>query len=92
MVVRKLKYFFHLQVKQMKDEIFLSQAKYAKNLVKKFGLESSIYVTTPLSTSIKFHEHGKAADENLHRSIIWSLLYLMAKISNLCFSVGLCTS
>lgn len=37
--VGKLNYFLHLQVMQIDVGIFISQAKYAKNLVKKFGLE-----------------------------------------------------
>ena len=36
-MVGELNYFLGLQVKQSNDEIFFSQSKYAKNLVKKFG-------------------------------------------------------
>ena len=39
-LVGELTYFLGLQVKQMEDSIFLSQSKYAKNIVKKFGMES----------------------------------------------------
>ena len=40
-MVSELTYFLGLQVKQMNDGIFISQSRYAKNLVKKFGLETS---------------------------------------------------
>ena len=39
-MVGELNYFLGLQVKQQKDGIFISQEKYAKNLVKRFGLNS----------------------------------------------------
>ena len=38
-LVGELTYFLGLQVKQMEDSIFLSQSKYAKNIVKKFGMK-----------------------------------------------------
>ena len=52
-MVEKLNYFLGLQVKQRKDGIFISQEKYAKNLVKRFGLDSKKHAPTPMSTSIK---------------------------------------
>ena len=39
-MVGKLNYFLGLQVKHWKDGIFISQEKYGKNLVKRFGLDS----------------------------------------------------
>jgi len=39
-LVGKLTYFLGLQVKQMEDTIFISQSKYAKNIVKKFGMDN----------------------------------------------------
>jgi len=38
-LVGELTYFLGLQVKQMEDTIFIYQSKYAKNIVKKFGIE-----------------------------------------------------
>ena len=39
-MVEKLTFFLVLQVKQKKEGIFVSQEKYARNIVKKFGLDS----------------------------------------------------
>lgn len=39
-IVEELMYFLGLQVKQADDKTFISQSKYAKNLVKQFRLES----------------------------------------------------
>ena len=52
-IVGELNYFLGLQVKQQKDGIFIFQDKYAKNLVKRFGLDSKKHTSTPMSSSAK---------------------------------------
>ena len=52
-MVGELNYFLGLQVKQWEDGIFISQEKYAKNLVKGFGLDSKMHTSTPMSSSAK---------------------------------------
>ena len=52
-MVEELTYFLGFQVKQLKDEIFLSQSKYARELVKKFGLESTKHFRTPMPSNLK---------------------------------------
>ena len=52
-MVGELTYFIGLQVKQLEDGIFISQNKYAKNLVKKFGLESTKHMKNPIGTNLK---------------------------------------
>ena len=49
-LVGELTYFLGLQVKQIGNGTFISQTKYAKNLVKKFGLESVTHRRTPINT------------------------------------------
>lgn len=49
----ELKFFLGLQIKQTNDDIFLSQTRFAKELVTKFGLEESKPTNTPISTSDK---------------------------------------
>lgn len=49
----ELKFFVRLQVKQTPHGIFLSQTKFAKDLVFKFGLQESKPIDTPISTSDK---------------------------------------
>ena len=91
-MVGELNYFLGLQVKQRKDEIFISQDKYAKNLVKRFGLDSKKHASTPMSSSIKLSSDlvGVEVDPTLYRSIIGSLLYLIASRPDITFSVGVC--
>ncbi|CAL8162045.1 unnamed protein product [Prunus armeniaca] len=91
-LVGELNYFLGLQIKQSHDGIFVSQSKYAKKLVTKFGLEGAKSARTPMSTSAKIHRdlHGKSVDQTLYRSMIRSLLYLTASRPDISFSVGVC--
>ena len=88
----ELTFFLGLQVKQAKEGTFINQAKYIKDLLKRFGMESSKLYTTPMSTLTKLdkHEGGKCVDSKLYRSMIGSLLYLIVSRSDIIFSVSLC--
>jgi hypothetical protein len=91
-LVGELTYFLGLQVKQMEDSIFLSQSKYAKNIVKKFGMENASHKRTPAPTHLKLSkdEKGTNVDQSLYRSMIGSLLYLTASRPDIAFAVGVC--
>ena len=91
-LVSELTYFLGLQVKQMEDTIFISQSKYAKNIIKKFGLESASHKRTPAATHIRLSkdEKGVDVDQSLYRSMIGSLLYLTASRPDITFAVGVC--
>ena len=52
-MIRVLNQFLGLQIHQQESGKFISQSKYAKNLVKKFGLESDSSVRTPISPNVK---------------------------------------
>jgi len=88
----ELSFFLGLQVKQLKEWIFIHQEKYAKDLVKKFGLENCKKTKIPISSSSKLDkdEGGKKIDQKLYRSIIGSLLYLFASRPDILFSVCIC--
>ena len=91
-LVGDLNYFLGLQVKQMDDSIFVSQSKYAKGIVKKFGLDNASYKRTPAATHLKLtkDEKGEDVDQSLYRSMIGSLLYLTASRPDIAFVVGVC--
>ncbi|KAK8526380.1 hypothetical protein V6N12_020852 [Hibiscus sabdariffa] len=88
----ELSFFLGLQIKQRKDGIFINQAKYIKEKLKKFGMENVKPQATPMSSSIKLDkdEEGKCVDSKLYRSMIGSLLYLTASRPDIMFSVCLC--
>ncbi|XP_019173231.1 PREDICTED: uncharacterized protein LOC109168701 [Ipomoea nil] len=91
-MIGELTYFLGLQVSQTKEGIFISQEKYAKNLLSKFGLESAKDARTPISTTTKLFkdEKGTSVDPTMYRSMIGSLLYLTASRPDIMVSVGMC--
>ena len=91
-MIGELTHFLRLQICQQDSGIFLSQSKCAKNLVKKFGLESASSVRTHMSPNVKLFIDllGKSVDSSLYRSMIGSLLYLIASGPNISYSVGVC--
>jgi hypothetical protein len=66
-LVGELTYFLGLQIKQMEDTIFISQSKYARNVVKKFGMENGTHKRTPAPTHLKLtkDEKGIEVDQSL---------------------------
>jgi hypothetical protein len=91
-MIGELAYFLGMQVKQTSEGIFISQAKYAKDLVKRFGLDGKSYACTPMSTNVKISVDltSKQVDPTLYRSMIGSLFYLTASRLDIAFSVGVC--
>ena len=89
-MVGELTFFLSLQVKQKKEGIFVSKEKYARNIVKKFGLDSKKHASTPVSSSTKLNvdSFGVEVSPTLYRSIIGSLLYLTASKLDIAFNVG----
>ncbi|GJS47889.1 retrovirus-related pol polyprotein from transposon TNT 1-94 [Tanacetum coccineum] len=49
----ELNFFLGLQIKQMEDGIFFNQSRYIKEMLKKFGLEDSKPMKTPMSFDTK---------------------------------------
>ena len=88
----ELNYFLGLQIKQRSDGIFVNQAKYTKDLIKKFELENVKVSRTPMATTIELDkdEQNKNVDSKLYHNIIGSLLYLTTSKSDIMFSVFVC--
>ncbi|KAK2417459.1 putative mitochondrial protein [Trifolium repens] len=91
-LVGELTYFLGLQIKQMEDTIFISQSKYARNIIKKFGMDNAAHKRTPAPTHLKLtkDEKGISVDQSLYRSMIESLLYLTASRPDMTYAVGVC--
>lgn len=88
----ELRYFLGLQVRQLRDGMFLSQSNFAVNLVKTFGMETATAISNPMGTSAKISEDltGKSVDQTLYKSMIGSLLYLTSSEPDISFNVGVC--
>jgi hypothetical protein len=91
-IIGELNYVLGLQVKQTPKGVFIFQSKYAKDLVKWFGLDRKSHALTPMSTCVKISVDltRKSVDSTLYWSMIRSLFYLIASRPDIAFSVGVC--
>eukprot|EP00253_Pinus_taeda_P003928 PITA_03928 len=74
----ELTYFLGLQIQQKEEGTFLSQTKYLKQILKKYGMEDAKPVCTPMVTgcSLSANDKSAAVHQPTYRSMIGSLLYL----------------
>jgi hypothetical protein len=88
----ELTFFLGIQVKQMKQGTFVHQAKYTKDLMKRFKMAEVKPVSTPTGTATSLHldEDGEAVDQREYMSMIGSLLYLTVARLDIQFVVCLC--
>jgi hypothetical protein len=88
----ELTFFLGIQVKKMKQGTFIHQAKYMKDLIKKFNMAELKIMSTLMSTAIALDldENGEAVDEREYRSMIGSLLYLTVTRPDIQFTVCMC--
>jgi hypothetical protein len=88
----ELTFFLGIQVKKMKQGTFVHQAKYTKDLMKKFNMVELKPVSTPMSSTASLHldEDGEAVDQREYRSMIGSFLCLTVTRPDIQFVVGLC--
>jgi hypothetical protein len=61
----ELQFFLGLQIKQLKEGTFVHQAKYTKDIVRKFKMEDSMAMVTPMSTTtaLDVDEEGEHVDQ-----------------------------
>jgi hypothetical protein len=88
----ELTFFLGIQVKKMKQSTIIRQAKYTKDLMKKFNMAELKPVSTLVSSSasLGLDEDGEAMDQREYWSMIGSLRYLTATQSDIQFIMGLC--
>ncbi|KAL4362176.1 hypothetical protein GQ457_04G021850 [Hibiscus cannabinus] len=86
-----MSYFLGMEINQSKAGIFMSQNKYALDVLKKFKLESCKGVDSPLSSNLKLSKNDgeKLYDPSIFRSIVGSLLYMTATRPDLMFPATL---
>jgi hypothetical protein len=66
-------------VKQMKQDTFIYQAKYTKDLMKEFNMDELKFVSTLTGTATLLDpdKNSEAVDQREYMSMIGSLMYLM---------------
>ncbi|KAJ9544531.1 hypothetical protein OSB04_024238 [Centaurea solstitialis] len=88
----ELTFFLGLQVRQRPDGIFINQAKYVQDLLKRFDFGGSNSAATPMPRNFQLSADtsGKPVDQKTYRAIIGSLLYLTSSRPDIVFSTGVC--
>jgi hypothetical protein len=91
-MIGELSYFLGLQIKQLKNDIFVSQGKYIKDMLKKFRLKDAKAISTPIGTnrSLDSDVSGNMVDQKMYRSMIGSLLFVTASRLDVMFNVCMC--
>ncbi|KAJ1277383.1 hypothetical protein BS78_05G291000 [Paspalum vaginatum] len=88
----ELQFFLGLQIKQGPEGTFVHQAKYTKDILRKFDKGDLKPMATPMSTqtALDADEEGEVVDQREYRGMIGSLLYLTATRPDIQFTVCLC--
>ena len=71
----EIKFFVGLKIQKKKDGIYITQSKYIKEILKKFGIEDSRLVGTHMSIGHKLSksDDSKEVDQTTYRSMIWKI-------------------
>jgi hypothetical protein len=75
-----MKFFLGMEIMQNREEIFICQKKYSREILKKFQMDNCKPTVTPMNQKDKFSKEDGTArvDEEKFRSLIGCLLYLTA--------------
>jgi hypothetical protein len=86
----ELSFFLGLQICQRNQGIFISQTKYIREMLKRFGMEDCKPVNTPMQTSCKLskYDDSKSTDQRQYRSMIGNLLYVTTSRPDVMQEVG----
>eukprot|EP00253_Pinus_taeda_P025648 PITA_25648 len=92
-MIGELSFFLGLQITQSPRGVFISQSKYLKETLKKFGMEDYKPISTPMTTGCKLCKEDATPQVNQteYKSMIESVLYLTASRSNIMQAVGIVT-
>ncbi|GKD43360.1 uncharacterized mitochondrial protein-like protein [Tanacetum coccineum] len=88
----KMSFFLGLQISQCHKGIFHNQSKYALEIIKKYGMETSNPVDTLMVEKSKLDAdpQGKEVDPIGYHGMIGSLMYLTSSRPDLQFAVCMC--
>lgn len=84
------KYFLGLEIEKLMDGYFVSQSRYAKNLLNQYQMNEAKKASTPMEIHLKLlKEDGKSLENpHLYRKLSGSLIYLTITRPDLAYSVS----
>jgi hypothetical protein len=90
-MIGELSFFLGLQVTQRSEGMFISQEKYLREMLKRFQMEDSKPVGTPMVTGCKLSKDDDSpdVDQSSYRSMIGSLLYITTSHPDIMHVVGM---
>ena len=82
-------YFIGMEVWQRDKEFFVSQGKYANEILKKFNMERNKPMETPLASNWRKEDAtlGEVVYATIYRQLVGSLMYLVSTRPAMCFVV-----
>jgi hypothetical protein len=85
-------FFLGFQIKQAKEGTFISQTKYAHDILKRFGMDKAKTIKTPMGTNghLDLDLGGTSVYQKVYQSMIGSLFYLYASRPDIMLSVCMC--
>eukprot|EP00253_Pinus_taeda_P010841 PITA_10841 len=85
-----LHYCLGLEVCRDTGQNFLTQGKYARNLLEKFGMDQRRSAATPLQQNLKLSSDDgtKEVDAAMYRQLVGSLIYLTTTRLDLAYSIS----
>ena len=83
-------YFLGMYVWKNVNSIFLSQGKYAVEILNKFEMLDHKEITTPMESNFKLlcYASSDSIDAMIYRQMIGSLMYLKNTRPDICFAVN----
>jgi hypothetical protein len=86
-----MRFFLGIEVLQTVDDIYIYQKKYTMDVLKRFSMENSTAVGSPIVPGSKLHsdEGGVRINETYFKHIVGSLMYLTTTRPDIMFSVNL---
>eukprot|EP00253_Pinus_taeda_P030360 PITA_30360 len=85
-----LHYFIGLEIWQRSDGLFVSQGKYAREILEKFNMHDCKLVDTPLHGGWRKEDATSAevVDATVYRQLVGSLMYLVNTRPDICYALN----
>jgi hypothetical protein len=90
-IIGEINFLLGLQITQSSKGMFITQSKYLKEILKKFGMVESAPISTPMTISCKLSKEDElpSVDSTLYRYMFRSLLYLNVSRPYIMQAVGM---